>query len=152
MRSDAIDQLLSNYLKMPARVSWKGAIGDSVRGVFEEGRLELSGFSILALPCDRIVVESDRFQFTPGMPARIEVDTGPLERGVGVRGAVVVVDRVCVWLDAGHDHLPLFTVRTVEVVAHHACPAVLELASVVRVVDDVPAGKGEDVADSKSSK
>jgi hypothetical protein len=29
---------------------------------------------------------------------------------------------------------------------------VLELASVVRVVDDVPAGKGEDVADSKSSK
>lgn len=73
MRSDAIDQLLSNYLKMPARVSWKGAIGDSVRGVFEEGRLELSGVSVLALPCDRIVVESDRFQFTPGVPARIEV-------------------------------------------------------------------------------
>ncbi|MEE8164279.1 MAG: hypothetical protein V3T64_01800 [Myxococcota bacterium] len=72
MRSDAIDQLLSSYLKQPAKVSWKGAVGDSVRGIFEDGRLELAGISVLALPVDRLVFEADRFQFTPGIPATIE--------------------------------------------------------------------------------
>ena len=72
MRSDAIDNLLSNYLKMPAKVSWEGALADSVRGVFEGVRLELTGVAILALPFDRLVFRADRFQFTPGIPARIE--------------------------------------------------------------------------------
>jgi hypothetical protein len=71
MRSEAIDELLSQYLAMPARVSWKGALGDSVRGTFVGGRLELAGLAILALPCQRLVLESERFQFTPGIPARI---------------------------------------------------------------------------------
>ncbi len=72
MRSDAIDNLLSSYLKMPAKVSWEGALADSVRGVFEGVRLELAGLAILALPFDRLVIRADRFQFTPGIPARIE--------------------------------------------------------------------------------
>ena len=76
MRSDAIDNLLSSYLKMPAKVSWEGALADSVRGVFEGVRLELAGLAILALPFDRLVVRADRFQFTPGIPARIEA-VGP---------------------------------------------------------------------------
>ncbi len=73
MRSDAIDRLLSTFLKQPAKVSWEGALGDSVRGVFEGGRIELAGVSIMALPFDRLVFESDRFQLTPGIPAGIEV-------------------------------------------------------------------------------
>jgi hypothetical protein len=73
LRSDAIDQLLSSYLKQPAKVSWTGALGDSVRGIFEGVRLELAGVSIMALPFDRLVFESDRFQITPGIPARISV-------------------------------------------------------------------------------
>ena len=73
MRSDAIDQLLSSYLEQPARVSWKAAAGDSVRGIFEGGRLELAGISVLALPVGRLVFETDRFQFTPGIPAKIEL-------------------------------------------------------------------------------
>jgi hypothetical protein len=73
LRSDAIDQLLSTYLKQPAKVSWRGALGDSVRGNFEGARLELAGVSVLALPFDRLVIESDRFQITPGIPAKIEV-------------------------------------------------------------------------------
>jgi hypothetical protein len=72
MQSDAIDELISTYLAMPARVSWKGAIGDSVRGTFVGGRLELAGVAVLALPCQRLVLESERFQFTPGLPARIQ--------------------------------------------------------------------------------
>lgn len=72
MRSDAIDELLSTYLKMPAKVSWTGALADSARGVFEGIRLELAGLAILALPFDRLVFRADRFQFTPGIPARIE--------------------------------------------------------------------------------
>jgi hypothetical protein len=72
MRSDAIDDLLSTYLKMPAKVSWDGAIADSVRGVFEGVRLELAGLAVLALPFDRLVFRADRFRFTPGIPARIE--------------------------------------------------------------------------------
>ncbi len=73
MRSDAIDELLSSYLKQPAKVSWTGAVGDSVRGIFEGGRLELAGISLFALPIDRLVFETDRFQLTPGLPAKIEV-------------------------------------------------------------------------------
>ena len=71
MRSEAIDTLISTYLAMPARVSWQGALGDSVRGTFVGGRLELAGLAVLALPCQRLVLESERFQFTPGLPARI---------------------------------------------------------------------------------
>ncbi|MFO0688532.1 MAG: hypothetical protein U0900_07480 [Myxococcota bacterium] len=71
MHSQAVDDLLSQYLAMPARVSWKGALGDSVRGTFVGGRLELAGVAVLALPCQRLVLESERFQFTPGLPARI---------------------------------------------------------------------------------
>jgi hypothetical protein len=72
MRSDALDELLSTYLEMPAKVSWDGAIADSVRGVFEGVRLELAGLAVLALPFDRLVFRADRFRFTPGIPARIE--------------------------------------------------------------------------------
>ena len=48
MRSDAIDQLLTTYLEMPAKVSWRGALADSARGIFEGGRLELAGVAVLA--------------------------------------------------------------------------------------------------------
>ncbi len=71
MRSDAIDQLLSTYLELPARVSWEGALADSARGIFEGGRLELAGVALLALPFDRLVLAAERFQFIPGIPARI---------------------------------------------------------------------------------
>ena len=71
MRSDAIDQLLSTYLELPARVSWNGALADSARGIFEGGRLELAGVAMLALPFERLVLEAERFQFIPGIPARI---------------------------------------------------------------------------------
>lgn len=76
MRSEAIDELLSNYLAMPARVSWDGALGDSVRGTFVRGRLELAGVAVLALPVQRLVLSSECFRFTPGLPARIHAE-GP---------------------------------------------------------------------------
>jgi len=79
MRSDAIDDLLSSYLKMPAKVSWTGALADSVRGNFEGVRLELAGIAILALPFERLVLHADSFQFTPGIPARIEASKARLE-------------------------------------------------------------------------
>lgn len=79
MRSDAIDDLVSTYLKMPAKVSWQGALADSVRGSFEGVRLELAGIAILALPFERLVLHADRFQFTPGIPARIEARRARLE-------------------------------------------------------------------------
>lgn len=75
MRSDAIDQLLSSYLEVPARVSWRGALADSARGIFEDGRLELAGVAVLATPFDRLVLETERFQFVPGLPARIVATT-----------------------------------------------------------------------------
>lgn len=76
MRSDAIDQLLSTYLEMPARVSWRGALADSALGRFESVRLELAGVAVLALPFERLVLEADEFKFSPGIPARIFA-TGP---------------------------------------------------------------------------
>ena len=79
MHSDAIDQLISTYLAMPARVSWKSALGDSVRGTFVGGRLELAGVAVLALPCQRLVLDSERFQFTPGLPARISATRPRIE-------------------------------------------------------------------------
>lgn len=94
MRSDAIDQLLSSYLQLPARVSWKGAIGDSVRGIFEGARLELAGVAVLALPFDRMVFEADRFRFTPGIPARIDAKGARIEVSIVQRQ----VDR---WLRRG---------------------------------------------------
>lgn len=82
MRSDAIDQVISTYLEMPAKVSWKGAVGDSVRGVFEEGRLELAGVAMLALPFDRLVLEAERFQFTPGIPAKFQATAPRIELAI----------------------------------------------------------------------
>jgi len=71
VRSDAIDNLLTGFFEMPAKVSWDGALGDSIRGVFEGVQLELAGIAVLALPFERMVVRAERFQFTPGLPARI---------------------------------------------------------------------------------
>jgi hypothetical protein len=85
MRSDAIDELLSTYLKMPAKVSWDGALADSVRGIFEGVRLELAGVAILASPFDRLVFRADRFQFTPGIPARIEASGTRIEVSIHQR-------------------------------------------------------------------
>ncbi len=85
MRSDAIDKLLSSYFKMPARVSWEGALADSVRGSFEGIRLELAGVAILALPFERLVFRAQRFQFTPGMPARIEAVEPRIEVSIDQR-------------------------------------------------------------------
>jgi hypothetical protein len=85
MRSDAIDQLLSSYLKLPAKVSWDGALADSVRGIFEGVRLELAGVAMLALPFDRLVLQADRFQFTPGLPARFEAVRPRLEVSIDQR-------------------------------------------------------------------
>ena len=85
MRSDAIDQLLSDYLKMPAKVSWEGALADSIRGVFEGVRLELAGVAIMALPFDRLVFRVDRFQFTPGIPARFEAVRPRIEISIDQR-------------------------------------------------------------------
>lgn len=72
MRSQAIDDLISQYLALPARVSWEGALGDSMRGTFVGGRLELAGIALLALPCRRLVLSCERFEFLPGLPARIK--------------------------------------------------------------------------------
>ena len=85
MRSDAIDQLLSSYLKIPAKVSWEGALADSMRGVFEGVRLELAGVAIMALPFDRLVFRADRFQFTPGIPARFEAVRPRIEISIDQR-------------------------------------------------------------------
>ena len=85
MRSDAIDELLTTYLKMPAKVSWEGALADSVLGVFEGVRLELAGLAIMALPFDRLVFRADRFKFTPGLPARIEAVGSRIEVSVDQR-------------------------------------------------------------------
>ncbi len=85
MRSDAIDELISSYLKMPAKVSWDGALADSIRGVFEGVRIELAGLAILALPFDQMVFRADRFQFTPGIPARIEAVRPKIEVSIDQR-------------------------------------------------------------------
>jgi len=85
MRSDALDELISSYLKMPAKVSWDGALADSIRGVFEGVRIELAGLAILALPFDQMVFRADRFQFTPGIPARIEAVRPKIEVSIDQR-------------------------------------------------------------------
>ena len=56
-----------------------------MRGIFEGGRIELAGISVLALPFDRLVFESDRFQLTPGLPARIQVIGPRLEVSIDQR-------------------------------------------------------------------
>ena len=85
MRSDAIDELISSYLKMPAKVSWDGALADSILGVFEGVRIELAGLAIMALPFDRMVFRADRFQFTPGIPVRIEAVRPKIEVSIDQR-------------------------------------------------------------------
>lgn len=85
MRSDAIDELLSTYLKLPAKVSWQGALADSMRGSFEGVRLELAGVAILALPFDRLVFRAEKFKFTPGIPASIEAVAPRVEVSINQR-------------------------------------------------------------------
>lgn len=100
MRSDAIDQILSTYLEMPARVSWRGALAESAMGKFEGARLELAGVAVLALPFERLVLEADRFQFTPGLPAKIRaqgprmilsIDQRQLDRWIDQSGAPIAM-------------------------------------------------------------
>merc|ERR1712166_1558772 len=72
------------------------------------------------------------------LACRVEVDAWALEGGVRMRGSIVVVNRVRVWLNVWHQHLPVLAVIAEEVVAHLAGTAVDSLAGVVRVVDDMP--------------
>ena len=92
MRSDAIDQVISTFLEMPARVSWSGALADSARGHFDDARLELAGMAVLALPVERLVLEARRFQFIPGIPARFVVEGPRLVLSIDQR-------QIDAWLD-----------------------------------------------------
>ncbi|MCP3985003.1 MAG: hypothetical protein GY723_11475 [bacterium] len=83
MHSDAIDQLLSSYLKQPVRMSWKGAVADTIRGSFELPRVELGGIATAWVPFEEVVLEADRVIFHPGIPARLAIEAPRIELAVG---------------------------------------------------------------------
>ena len=73
MRSDAIDSVVSTFLKNPVRASWKGSTADSLRGSFAGPRLEFQGLATAWLPLERVVVLADHASFSPGLPAHVAV-------------------------------------------------------------------------------
>ncbi len=83
MRSDPIDRILSSYLELPIRASWEGSAADSIRGSFQEPRLELDGLASSWLPLERVEFSADHARFTPGVPPRIEVEGPRLAISVG---------------------------------------------------------------------
>ena len=77
---------------------------------------------------------------------RVEVAVRPLERVVRVCGAVLVVHGVGIWLYVGtRQHGPRLTVHAEDMRAECAVAALLVLARVIGVVDDVPVAPGIDV-------
>ncbi len=83
MRSDAVDQLLSGYLKQPVRLSWRGAASDAVRGSFERPRVELAGLATAWVPLEEVALEADHVALHPGVPARLAVQGPRVEVAVG---------------------------------------------------------------------
>ena len=73
MRSDAIDRIVSTYLKQPVKLSWKGSIADPLRGRLEEVTLTLAGVATAWIALDEIVLGAAHVEITPGLPARISV-------------------------------------------------------------------------------
>ncbi|MCP5058132.1 MAG: hypothetical protein GY937_15610 [bacterium] len=83
MRSDAIDQVLSTYLRQPVRLSWKGAIADTILGTFERPRVELGGLATAWVPFEEVVLDADKVTFQPGVPARLAIEAPRVELAVG---------------------------------------------------------------------
>ncbi len=83
MRSDAIDQLVSSYLERPARVSWEGDAMDAIRGQIDAVTIAFGGVATAWLPLDSVEFSAKRVRFTPGVPARLEVEEPHLRVAVG---------------------------------------------------------------------
>ena len=83
MRSDAIDQLISSYLKQPVKVSWESGTADVLRGSFDSPRIELAGLATAWLPLERVVLQASHARFVPGVPAKLEVEAPQIEITLG---------------------------------------------------------------------
>ena len=83
MRSDAIDQLVGNFLKQPVKMSWEGSTADAVFGSFEGARLELAGVATAWLSLERVVLDTSRASIRPGVPPKIQIEGGTMELAVG---------------------------------------------------------------------
>jgi hypothetical protein len=85
VRSDAIDQWLSSYLELPVKLSFDGSVGDALRGSFDGVSLEVAGVATAWLPLERIALHADRATITPGLPAKLAVETPVVSITVGQR-------------------------------------------------------------------
>jgi hypothetical protein len=85
VRSDAIDQWLSSYLELPVKLSFDGSVGDALRGTFDGVALEIAGVATAWLPLERIALRAARATLTPGLPARLAVESPVVSLTVGQR-------------------------------------------------------------------
>ena len=83
MRSDAIDRIVSTYLKQPVKLSWKGSIADPLRGRLDEVTLTLAGVATAWIALDEIVLGAAHVEITPGLPARIAVQRPQVQLALG---------------------------------------------------------------------
>ena len=80
MRSDAVDRLVSAYLKRPVLVSWEGSLADPLTGCLDQARIAFGGVATGWMSLDEVVIAAERVELSPGMPstmlirgARVEV-------------------------------------------------------------------------------
>ncbi len=81
--SSVVDQLISSYFELPARVDWKKAVGVPFPDRFEQARLVFSGMATAWLDLKQIVWAAERVRFIPGMPARVQARGPTVEIVVG---------------------------------------------------------------------
>ncbi len=83
MRSDAIDQLISSYLKQPVKVSWESGTADVLRGSFDSPRIELAG---LATWCSRRPMPASCPGFRPSSRSK-----GPRSKSPSARASALII-------------------------------------------------------------
>ena len=83
--SDAIDQVVSSFLKQPVEVRWDGSLADAFQGRFQDARISFDGVVTAWLPLERVILSAGEARIQPGVPARLEVSDPCFEFIVGQR-------------------------------------------------------------------
>ncbi len=82
-RSDAIDQIVSSFLKRPVEVSWAGGLAEPLQGSFSEAEVAFTGVATAWLPLERVALRARKARITPGVPALLDVEGPEIEVTIG---------------------------------------------------------------------
>lgn len=84
-RSEAIDQIVSAYLKQPVEVRWEGGLASPLTGTFRGAEMRLQGVATAWLSLERVALRAGETRILPGLPAQLDVRDPSFEITIGQR-------------------------------------------------------------------